>query len=79
MLNEHWDQGVTKQEDFQIAVANKGVKGNALKRWVEIVLKEGASADLAYYNKRGARNQVYTGAVTARHTWDIEPFGNTLS
>lgn len=77
-LIDQWEQRVSKQVDFQIAVANNGMKGHELKRWMEMVLKKSAAADLAYYNQGGIRDQIYPGAVTARHIWNIEPFGNTL-
>lgn len=77
-LIDQWEQRVSRQVDFQIAIANKGMKGIELKRWMEMVLKKSAAADLAYYNKGGVRDQIYPGPVTARHIWNIEPFGNTL-
>jgi 5'-nucleotidase/UDP-sugar diphosphatase len=77
-LIDQWEQRVSKQVDFQIAVAGKAINGIELKRWMEMILKKSTSADLAYYNKGGVRDQIYPGPVTARHIWNIEPFGNTL-
>ncbi len=77
-LIDQWEQRVSKQVDFQIAVSDKGIRDNELKRWMEMVLKKSAGADLAYYNRGGVRDQIYPGPVTARHIWNIEPFGNSL-
>jgi 2',3'-cyclic-nucleotide 2'-phosphodiesterase (5'-nucleotidase family) len=77
-LIDQWEQQVTRQVDVQIAIADKGMQGHELKRWMEMVLKKNAASDLAYYNRGGVRDQIHAGVVTARHIWNIEPFGNTL-
>ena len=46
---------------------------------VEHILATRSGSDFGFYNKGGVRNRLYQGAITARHIWNIHPFGNQLA
>ena len=45
----------------------------------EHILQQHAEADAGFYNEGGIRNLLFAGEITARHLWNIEPFGNRLA
>ena len=77
-LVEEWEQQVAAQVDFQIAESDRLIMPAELRNWMEIVLRKHTGADLAYYNSGGVRDAIRAGPVSARHIWNIEPFGNTV-
>ena len=46
---------------------------------VEHILKTVSGSDLGFYNEGGVRNLLHEGEITARHIWNIHPFGNRLA
>ena len=46
---------------------------------VEHILATRSGSDIGFYNKWGVRNRLYQGKITARHIWNIHPFGNQLA
>lgn len=77
-LVEKWERKVSEKVDFEIAISGKAWTESELKILFEKILKESTGSDFGYYNARGIRDKIYKGPVTARHIWNIEPFGNTI-
>ena len=46
---------------------------------VEHILATRSGSDIGFYNKGGVRNRLFQGNITARHIWNIHPFGNQLA
>lgn len=74
-----WEKRVEDRVDFEIAESSKIISGGDLRQLIEKIMTDTAMADFGYYNKGGIRDSIPQGKVTARHIWNLEPFGNTLS
>lgn len=73
-----WEKKVEEEVDFEIARSAKTISGDELRQLIENVMIETSQVKFAYYNKGGIRDIIPKGKVTARHIWNLEPFGNTL-
>ncbi|MDH5738434.1 MAG: bifunctional metallophosphatase/5'-nucleotidase, partial [Gammaproteobacteria bacterium] len=74
----YWEDQLSRKLGATLAVSGKIISGNELRSLIEHIMTEATGADLGYYNTGGIRDSIPSGAVTARHIWNIEPFGNTL-
>jgi 2',3'-cyclic-nucleotide 2'-phosphodiesterase (5'-nucleotidase family) len=73
-----WEDRVSEQVDVTIGHTNRTWSIDEMYLLVEHILKTQSGADLVYYNKGGIRNLLHEGDITARHIWNIHPFGNRL-
>jgi len=73
-----WEAKVADLVDVEIAISSREILPDELQGMFEKILAEATGADFGYYNITGIRDTIATGSVTARHIWNIEPFGNTL-
>ena len=77
MVNS-WEEKVADLVDVEIATSSREILPDELQGMFEKIIADAAGADFGYYNIGGIRDTIPIGAVTARHIWYIEPFGNTL-
>lgn len=73
-----WEEKVADLVDVEIATSSREILPRELQGRFEKIIAEAAGADFGYYNIGGIRDAIPAGSVTARHIWNIEPFGNTL-
>jgi 2',3'-cyclic-nucleotide 2'-phosphodiesterase (5'-nucleotidase family) len=73
-----WEQKVSALVDFEIATTHREIDGAELQRFLESILAKAANVPLGFYNPGGIRDKIRSGSITARHIWNIEPFGNNL-
>lgn len=73
-----WEANVEEVVDYRIATVSKDISPEELQPLLERILAAAADADFGYYNIGGIRDRIREGKVTARHIWNIEPFGNNL-
>ena len=73
-----WEEKVANLVDMEIAVSDREISSHELQAMIESIMAEVAGADFGYYNIGGVRDKIPKGPVTARHIWNIEPFGNSL-
>lgn len=73
-----WEANVETVVDFEIATSSRELSADELQPLIEDILATAADADFGYYNSGGIRDRIPEGKVTARHIWNIEPFGNNL-
>ncbi len=73
-----WEEKIKDLVDVEIAISSREILPDELQGMFEKILAEATGADFGYYNITGIRDTIPTGSVTARHIWNIEPFGNTL-
>ena len=73
-----WEEKVADLVDVQIATSSREILPGELQGMFEKIIADAAGADFGYYNIGGIRDTIPMGPVTARHIWNIEPFGNTL-
>ena len=75
---QRWEKKVSRQVDFQIASADRDYSKVEMQPFLQQILTEATGADFGFYNMGGIRDVFRAGKVTARHLWNIEPFGNQL-
>ncbi len=73
-----WEEKVEGLVDMEITTSDREISGHLLQSMMETIMAEVSGADFGYYNIGGVRDKIPRGSVTARHIWNIEPFGNTL-
>ncbi|MCZ6503722.1 MAG: bifunctional UDP-sugar hydrolase/5'-nucleotidase [Gammaproteobacteria bacterium] len=73
-----WEEKVEDLVDVEIATSSREILPAELQGIFEKILADAAGADFGYYNIGGIRDSLPIGSITARHIWNIEPFGNTL-
>ncbi|MDZ7684859.1 MAG: 5'-nucleotidase C-terminal domain-containing protein [Gammaproteobacteria bacterium] len=73
-----WEARVSDLVDVEIAVAEKTYTRRELRPMLEEILATATKTAFGFYNMGGVRDTIRKGPVTARHIWNIEPFGNTL-
>jgi 5'-nucleotidase / UDP-sugar diphosphatase len=73
-----WEAKVEKLVDMEITNSDEEIQADKLQKIIETIIAQVSGADFGYYNIGGVRDKIPKGAVTARHIWNIEPFGNTL-
>lgn len=73
-----WEARVAELVDRQIAISDRTWSKAALRPRLEEILAEATETEFGFYNMGGVRDTIYEGEITARHIWNIEPFGNTL-
>ncbi len=73
-----WEEKVAALVDVQIATSERVIKGPQLQALLEEILVSATGADFGYCNIGGIRDKIPAGPVTARHIWNIAPFGNGL-
>ena len=73
-----WEEKVSALVDVEIATSSRKILQDELQGMFEKMLMDATGADFGYYNMGGIRDTMPMGSVTARHIWNIEPFGNTL-
>jgi 2',3'-cyclic-nucleotide 2'-phosphodiesterase (5'-nucleotidase family) len=73
-----WEEKVESLVNMDIAISDQEISGHKLQAKIEATMASVAGADFGYYNIGGVRDKIPKGPVTARHIWNIEPFGNTL-
>ena len=74
-----WEARVSERVDVAIGQTNRAWSVADMYGLVEHILRTHADADFGFYNQGGIRNQLLAGEITARHIWNIEPFGNRLA
>ena len=77
-LVDKWQSQIDTMLDREIAHSPVTLANEALRGLMEQIMTEATGADFGYYNMGGIRDAIPAGKVTARHLWNIEPFGNTL-
>ncbi|MEX0942599.1 MAG: bifunctional UDP-sugar hydrolase/5'-nucleotidase [Pseudomonadales bacterium] len=73
-----WEARVEELVDIQIAEADKTYTRPELRPILEAILADATDTPFGFYNMGGIRDTIREGTITARHIWNIEPFGNTL-
>jgi len=73
-----WEAKVEATVDVVIGTADRELTDEALLPLIESILARQAGTRFGLYNLGGIRDSIRPGKVTARHIWNIEPFGNTL-
>lgn len=73
-----WEAKVSELVDVEIAVAEQTYTRRELRPMLEEMLARATQTEFGFYNMGGVRDTIREGPVTARHIWNIEPFGNTL-
>ena len=74
-----WEARVSKLVDVSIGHTDRTWNKRDMYALVEHILQQQAKSDAGFYNKGGIRNLLFKGQITARHLWNIEPFGNHLA
>ncbi|MBT4611915.1 MAG: hypothetical protein HOC05_17870, partial [Gemmatimonadetes bacterium] len=74
-----WEARVSKLVDVSIGHTERSWNKRDMYTLVEYILQQHAKADAGFYNEGGIRNLLFEGEITARHLWNIEPFGNHLA
>ena len=77
-LVKRWEKKVARKVDFKIATSKRDYTKKEMQPFLEQILAEAAGADFGFYNMGGIRDHFRTGPVSARHIWNIAPFGNTI-
>ena len=73
-----FESKVEDEVDVQISETTRAYSKIELQPILESILAQAAGTELGFYNRRGIRDELSVGPVTARMLWNIEPFGNTL-
>ncbi len=73
-----WESRVAEKVDVQIAAVSRSYNKIELQPMLERILAIATQTEFGYYNMGGIRDVITKGPVSARHIWNIEPFGNTL-
>ena len=73
-----WERRVSEIVDVKIAESDHTYTTEQIRPILERILAKAAGTDFGYYNLGGVRDVLRKGDVTARHIWNIEPFGNSL-
>ncbi|MCY3788400.1 MAG: bifunctional UDP-sugar hydrolase/5'-nucleotidase [Gemmatimonadetes bacterium] len=74
-----WEDRVSQLVDVTIGHTERDWSKEEMYMLVEHILATQSSSDIGFYNKGGVRNRLYQGNITARHIWNIHPFGNQLA
>ena len=77
-MMRHDDARQRRKVDFKIATSKRDYTKKEMQPFLEQILAEAAGADFGFYNMGGIRDHFRTGPVSARHIWNIAPFGNTI-
>lgn len=77
-LVNSYEEKVEALVDVEIATAAQDYDKATLQTLFEQIMMREVGAELGYYNMGGIRDVISEGPVTARHLWNIEPFGNTV-
>jgi 5'-nucleotidase len=72
-----WEARVAEIVDVNIATAARSYSKDELRPILERILAQAAGTDVGFYNMGGIRDVIRKGDISARHVWNIEPFGNT--
>ncbi|MHC4660084.1 MAG: bifunctional metallophosphatase/5'-nucleotidase [Planctomycetota bacterium] len=73
-----WEKRIKEKLDVKLASSARTHPEEEVKKLFEVIIKEKAGTDFAYYNLGGIREKIYEGDVTVRDIWKIEPFGNVI-
>ena len=74
-----WEDRVSQLVDVTIGHTQRDWSQEEMYMLVEHILATRSGSDIGFYNKGGVRNRLYQGNITARHIWNIHPFGNQLA
>lgn len=74
-----WEARVSEIVDVQIAFSEKTWSKAELRPRLEEILAKATRTRFGFYNMGGVRDTIRKGPITARHIWNIEPFGNSLA
>ena len=74
-----WEARVSERVDVTIGHTERNWSEEEMYVLVEHILATRSGSDLGFYNKGGVRNRLFQGKITARHIWNIHPFGNQLA
>ena len=74
-----WEDRVSQLVDVTIGHTERDWSKEEMYMLVEHILATRSGSDFGFYNKGGVRNRLYQGNITARHIWNIHPFGNQLA
>jgi len=74
-----WEDRVSQLVDVTIGHTKQDWSQEEMYMLVEHILATRSGSDIGFYNKGGVRNRLYQGNITARHIWNIHPFGNQLA
>lgn len=74
-----WEDRVAQLVDVTIGHTERDWSQEEMYMLVEHILATRSGSNLGFYNKGGVRNRLYQGNITARHIWNIHPFGNQLA
>ena len=77
-LVKRWEKKVARKVDFKIATSKRDYTKKEMQPFLERILAEAAGADFGFYNMGGIRDHFRAGPVSARHVWNIAPFGNAM-
>ena len=77
-LVKRWEKKVARKVDFKIATSKRDYTEREMQPFLEQILAEAAGADFGFYNMGGIRDHFRAGPVSARHIWNIAPFGNAM-
>ncbi|MFT6436557.1 MAG: 2',3'-cyclic-nucleotide 2'-phosphodiesterase (5'-nucleotidase family) [Candidatus Azotimanducaceae bacterium] len=77
-LVKRWEKKVARLVDFKIATATRDYTKKEMQPFLELILAQAAGADFGFYNMGGIRDNFRKGPVSARHIWNIAPFGNAM-
>ena len=75
---KRWEKRVARKVDFKIANAKRNYTRREMQPFLEHILAVAADADFGFYNMGGIRDTFRQGPVSARHIWNIAPFGNAM-
>ena len=74
-----WEDRVSELVDVTIGHTERNWSEEEMYVLVEHILATRSGSDIGFYNKGGVRNRLFQGKITARHIWNIHPFGNQLA
>lgn len=74
-----WEAKVAELVDVPIAISKKTYTRAELRPVLEQILASATDTAFGFYNMGGIRDIINQGTITARHIWNIEPFGNSLA
>ena len=74
-----WEDRVSQLVDITIGHTERDWSKEEMYMLVEHILATRSGSDIGFYNKGGVRNRLSQGNITARHIWNIHPFGNQLA
>ncbi len=77
-LVKRWEKKVTREVDFKIATSKRDYTKQEMQPFLELILAEASGADFGFYNMGGIRDHFRAGPVSARHIWNVAPFGNAM-